>query len=378
MRSLAAAVTLGTMVLGAAPSRGPLFVPGPGSPLALGKAPNGIVAADLDGDGRPDIVTTNGRSHDLSVLLGDGRGGFLPAPGVSPSLPVAPHLAAAGDLDGDRRLDLVVTAHDSFDVFVWLGDGRGGFRPARGSPVRALDGERPHNHGLALGDLDRDGNLDVVTTDDGAHAVAALLGDGKGGLSRAPGSPFHVGREPYPLAQGDVNSDDRLDVVTPCVGSDSLSVLLGDGRGGFASAPGSPVAVAPRPYFAALGDVDGDGSPDAVVSHDDAQIVTVLLGDGAGGFTPAPGSPLDVGRRLWELALEDVDGDGRLDLLGAGGAVLVLHGDGAGRFRPAPGSPYPSGRGSWTLAIADFDLDGKRDVATADLEDGTVTVLLAR
>jgi hypothetical protein len=290
-----------------------------------------------------------------------------------------PHLAAVGDLDGDRKRDLVATSHDSHGLFVWLGDGTGRFAAPPGTPFPALPGGRPHNHGLALGDVDGDGDLDAVTADDVAHAVAVLLNDGKARFRPAPRSPFPVGREPYPLALGDVNKDGRLDVVTPNVGGASVSVLLGDGRGAFLAAASPPIAVTARPYFVVLGDLDRDGALDAVASHDDVSLVTALLGDGRGGFRPAPGSPFDIGRRPWKAVLTDLDGDAKQDLvLGAGGAVVVMLGDGRGRFSPAPGSPFPVGRGSWSVAVGDLDGDGKSDIATADLEAATVTILLRR
>ena len=116
-----------------------------------------------------------------------------------------------------------------------------------------------------------------------------------------------------------------------------------------------------------------------VPSHDDVSLATALLGDGHGGFRAAPGSPFDIGRRSWKAALHDFDGDGRRDLaLGAGGAVVVSLGDGRGRFRPLPGSPFAAGRGSWSVAVGDFDGDGRGDIATADVEAGTLTILLQR
>jgi hypothetical protein len=354
------------------------FVPGPGSPIPVGGGANGIEAADLNGDRKLDLVVTSGGKSAVVLFLGDGRGGFAPAPGAL-AVPAPPHLSAVGDLNADGRPDLVATSHDSHGVFVWLADGKGGFAPAPRSPFQALSGGRPHNHGLALGDVDGDGDLDVLTADDTAHAVAVLLNDGRAGFLAAPGSPFGVGREPYPFALGDVNKDGRLDVVTPNVGGASISVLLGDGRAGFKPAPRTPIAVTRRPYHVALGDLDGDGTVDAVTSHDDGSLATALLGDGRGGFRAAPGSPFDVGRRPWKAVLRDLDGDGRPDLvLGAEGAVVVTLGDGRGGFQPLPGSPFAAGRGSWSVAVGDFDADGRGDIATADVEAGTLTVLLQR
>jgi hypothetical protein len=353
-------------------------VAAPGSPIAAGGQPSGVIAADVDGDGKPDLLAAIGARSAVSILLGDGHGGFSPAPGSPLVTATALHLVAAGHIDRDGALDLVATGHDSHGVFVWLGDGTGKFRSAPGSPYPALAGGKPHNHGLGVADLDRDGMLDVVTTDDEAHVVAVLRGDGRGTLRPAEHSPFRVGEQPYPPALGDLDGDGWLDVVTPDVESGTLSVLLG-GPAGFRAATGSPIRVTARPYFVALGDLDGDGRLDAAASHDDVSLVTVLLGDGRGGLRSAAGSPIDVGRRAGQVVIHDVDGDGSRDLvLGSQDGVIVTRGDGRGRFAPVPGSLLPAGRGAWTVAVADFDGDGKADVAAAAVESGTISVLLQR
>jgi hypothetical protein len=338
--------------------------------------PGSILSSDLDGDGRLDLVVTGSRSSAIVVLAGDGRGGFTRAAGPALAVPLPPHLVAAGDLDRDGKTDLAATAHDSHGVWVWRGDGRFGFTAAPGSPFPALAGGRAHNHGLALADVDGDADLDVLTTDDVAHVVAVLRNDGRGALEPSPRSPFSTGSEPYPPALADLNGDGRLDVITPDVRAGTVSVLLGDGQAGFA--PATAAGVTARPYFVATGDVDGDGKLDAVVTHDDVSRVTVLVGDGRGGLRPATGPPLDAGRRGWKAALHDMDRDGRLDLVLAANGVVVMLGDGRGGFSAAPGSPFPTGRGSWSLALGDFDADGRTDAATADFEAGTVSVLLQR
>lgn len=244
-------------------------------------------------------------------------------------MPVAPHLAAAGDLKGDGKADVALTGHDSHGVHVFLGDGRGRLAAAPGSPFAALAAGKAHNHGLALGDVDLDGDLDMATTDDEAHCVPILLNDGRGRFAPAPASPFVADREPYPLALADLNGDGRLDVLTPNVGAGTISVLLGDGKGGFAAAAGR--------------------------------------------------SPLDIGRRTWKAVLHDMNADAALDLvLGGGGAVVVLLGDGRGGFELASGAPFSVGREARTVTLGDFDGDGKTDVASADLGAHTVTILLQR
>ena len=354
-----------------------LFTPAPGFPLSLGGRPNDIAVADWNKDGKLDIVTCNAEDT-VTVLLGNGRGVFTPAPG-SP-INVAAHLIAVGDVNNDRNTDLALTHHDSFGVVILLGTGDGKFAAAPGSPFTAHQGTKAHNHGLALNDLNADGNLDITTSNQDDNSVSVLLGDGRGGFTAAAGSPFAVGRAPYPHAVGDVNGDGRRDIVTPNVGSNDVSVLLGDGRGGFAVAAGSPYAVANRPYYIAIGDVSGDAKPDLMMTHDDINLMTTLLGDGRGEFAPAPASPYDLGRRAFRLVTADINKDARADLVigtEASDSVTVLLSSERGGYTHAAGSPYTAGR-SPKVAVGDVNGDGKPDIITANNESGDVTVLLGK
>lgn len=358
-----------------AQSRGPLFTPAPGFPLDIGSSPNDIAVADWNKDGKLDIVTCN-EGDTVTVLMSNGRGGFTPAPG-SP-INVAAHFIATGDVNNDGNPDLALTHHDSFGVVVLLGAGDGRFAPAPGSPFAAHQGTKAHNHGLALSDVNSDGRLDITTSNQDDNSVSVLLGNGRGGFTPAAGSPFAVGRAPYPHAVGDVNGDGRLDIVTPNVGSNNVTVLLGDGRGGFAPAASSPYAVATRPYYVAIGDVSGDAKPDLITTHDDINLMTTLLGDGRGGFTASPASPFDLGRRAFKLVAADVNGDARADLvIGTEGhdSVAVLLSDGRGGYTPASGSPYAAGR-SPRVAVGDVNGDGRPDIITANSGSSSITVLL--
>jgi hypothetical protein len=243
-----------------------------------------------------------------------------------------------------------------------------------------LSAGQPHNHGLVFADVNGDGALDIGTSNQNDNSVSMLLGDGRGSFRAAPGSPFKVGHAPYPLALGDVNGDGKLDVVTPDVRSNTITVLAGDGAGRFSPAEGSPYGVAFRPYAVALGDLNGDRRVDIVSAHDDITLLTVLLNDGKGRFRPSPGSPVDIGERGSEIVLADFNRDGRLDVATGTAAdhLSVWLGDGTGRLSAAPGSPYPAPRGPWKLAVGDLNDDGKPDLVVTGLEEGVVTVFLGR
>ena len=351
---------------------------GPARPLLVHAASlqiqaGNLAAADVNGDGRDDLLVPSGRSLHV-MIAGAGRTFARAEAGATVALPEPANEIALGDLNHDGKLDAVTAGHDSYAVTPLLGDGAGGFTPAPGSPVAARDpGKRPHTHGLALTDVNGDRHLDVLTVNQDDDDLAVLLGDGNGGFARAPRSPFTCGPAPYPFAMADFDGDGNGDVLVPNTGGAAVSLLRGDGKGAFAPRESIPVTHE-RPFFVAAGDLTGDGKPDAVVTHDDRREATVLVNDGRGRLARA--RSLDLGGGAWTVVIRDADGDGKPDLVvAARDAVRVMLGDSRGAFTPAPGSPYPTGKGTWRVAAGDFNADGKLDVAATCVEEGKVVVL---
>ena len=352
----------------------------PGSPIKLPSGGHAFVAGDVDKDGHIDlVVAANDR---LLVMRGDGKGRFTQAAAAPTAVPGA----GAGemvlaDFDRDGVLDWSGSHHDRYEIVVVLGRGDGTFRPAPGSPFSARQGPRPHTHALVAGDVNGDGNLDLVSGNNHDNDVSVLLGDGKGGFQLAPGSPFACGPSPYPVALADVDDDGDLDIAVPNSGPDpqSISVLLNDGRGSFRMTEGSPFKADGAAYFVAVADLNGDRHMDIVATHDDASDASLFFGDGKGGFRKAANSPLKLGNRGWSVVPADLDKDGNVDLaFGAERGVVVLLGNGRGDFRRAAGSPFRTGRGTWRIEVIDVNQDGKLDFISNNVESDDISVLLAR
>jgi hypothetical protein len=321
------------------------------------------------------------------VLLGQGKGRFAEAAAGRPTTPESAGEMAIGDLNGDSNPDLVYVSHDSYNATMLFGDGKGGLALAPNSPIVMKEGKHPHTHGLALGDMNGDNKLDIVTVNNSDNDVSIAFGDGRGGFTRAP-TTFPVGPSPYPLALGDVNDDHQLDIIATATAtgparaqqlpfSRALTLLLADGRAGFRSSQ-LPLRTG-QPWFVAIGDINGDRKPDCVATHHEQSALTVMLGDGRGGFSETSESPFDLGHSAWQIVLADVNRDSKPDVIAAAGdGVRVMLGDGQGGFTPAQGSPFVVGGGTWQLAVGDVNGDGKPDVVTANSESDTISILLGQ
>jgi hypothetical protein len=221
---------------------------------------------------------------------------------------------------------------------------------------------------IASGDFNGDGHLDLIASPNNLSNELILL-LGRGGTERfGPPTTFNAGGQALRISVGDFNGDDKPDLALAIDGfgqpSGRLSILLNDGTGKFSAA--NIVSLLGDPYKAVLGDVNNDGKLDIVTGlytgTTDGK-VTVILGNGAGGFTQAPGSPFfTLSRNAAEVVIGDFNEDGKPDLAipGSSVGIDVLIGDGTGSF--AAGVPVPGSVGSFALTEGDFNEDGHLDL----------------
>ena len=346
-------------------------------------APELLVAGDFNQDGNMDLAVNCAGFDVIAILFGDGQGGFtlrghFPVDTLTKGLQV-------GDVNRDGHLDLVNCSNWGYDETVLLGDGLGAFHVATapseidgdGGPVRLL-----------LRDFNNDGWLDIFVNGPDDDVCLLYFGDGKGNF---PAPPLEEGvTHPFGMDAGDLNGDGNLDMAVTSssleLGASTVTILLGDGAGGFTI---STFSVNDGPASNMIGDLNNDGIPDIVVAgagpgNTTGNFISTYLGNGNGQFALKQNIALGQGNLKGDIALGDFDKDGKLDVAfpKTGSQipnehsrdVLLFFGDGTGNLVTGP--VLTVGQEPHTVIAVDLNHDGHLDLADTNRTDGTVTVLL--
>jgi formylglycine-generating enzyme required for sulfatase activity len=308
------------------------------STLTVGSFPVSVVAADVNGDGRVDLICANNGDNTLTVFANNGSGVF----GANATLPVGsgPAYVVAADVNGDGKLDLICANNGTNTLTVLTNNGNGVF----GANATLTVGNGPFT--VAAVDVNGDGSLDLICANSGTNTLTVLTNNGSGVFGA--NATLTVGDGPFTVAAADVNGDGKVDLMSANVDS-TLTVLTNDGSGGFVFSATLPGGTGPGSVAAA--DVNGDGKVDLICADMYGGTLRVLTNNGSGVF--GANATLTVGNGPFSVVAADVNGDGKVDLICPNigdNTLTVLTNNGSG--------------------------DGKVDLISANAFDGTLSVLL--
>ena len=363
----------------------------------MGNSPRALTTLDLNGDGAPDLIVANYYDNTVSVLLNTtAPGATTPSFATQQTFATGTHpfYLAAADVNGDGKPDLAVANRGDNTVGVLLNTTAPGATTASFAPQQTFGtGSNPAN--LVFKDVNGDGRLDLLVANRNDNSLSVLVNTTAPGASVpsfANQETFATGTTPLGLAVGDLNGDGLPDVVILNFVDNTLSVLLNTTVLGEASVtpdfPQTTFASGAGPNSVAVGDLNGDGKPDIITANEHDNTISVLVN------TTTPGSPtLSFANQQTFggayqtprfLTVADVNGDGKPDVLTAyydsDVVAVLLNGTVTGSTTVSFTSSVTLATGSSkprSVSVGDVNGDGKPDVLVTDYT-GTAALLLFR
>jgi hypothetical protein len=343
-------------------------------PFPTSAGPISIAASDFDGDGKPDVVISNGgQSNNIQVLVNHSTPGVLSfITKINDTLPNGddPDVVAVGDMDGDGKPDIVVSTVLSPRLYVYLNTSTAG-NISFAAPVIFDQGN--YCQGMTVGDLNGDGKPEIVVANVADGNISVYLNNSTvGNLAFAARMNLTSSANdvPYAVVIADIDGDGMADIATADPGSDSVSIFHNSGTSGgpLSFASYANFVVGSTPESIAAGDLDGDGKPDLVTGNYGGTSISFLHNTSTSGIVSfGTSSSVSAGTNPQAVAISDLDGDGKPDVVAAnfGNAnISVYHNNStSGTITLAAQVTYATDYDPFAIAAVDMDGDGFPDLS---------------
>ncbi len=369
--------------------------------FTTGVLPYGVAIGDFDGDGKPDFVVTNNTDNSISVFRNTGVGDSISSNSFAAAVNFAvgrgPWGVAIGDLDGDGKLDIVVSNGNSGTISVFRNTSVSGSITA-GSFAPKVDfatgGGGGGGYGIVIADLDGDGKPDIVVTNRNSNTISVFRNTSSiDSISFAPNVDFATGALPYGVAAGDLDGDGKLDLVVANSGTDSLSIFQNTSTIGsitFSSfASRVDLATSGTPIAVAIADLNGDGKPEIISANTSNSTLSIFQNKSSSGSITSGSFDAGIDFKLNSapnsIALGDFNGDGQADIAVANGnsnTVSVFQntastGGNISSTSLASEVDFTTASLPYGLAIGDLNGDGRPDLVATSSGTNTVSVFLS-
>ena len=340
-----------------------------------GSGPSAVAVVDVNNDNKTDIIVANYDSNNVGVLLNKGNGTFGSQTTFSTGSGSEPYAVAVVDVNSDNKPDIVVANEGPNNVGVFLNTGTGTF----GSQTTYSTGSNSGPCSVAVVDVNSDNKPDIVVANSATNNVGVLLNAGSGTFLSQTTYSTGSGSNPYAVAVGDVNSDNKPDIVVPNSALDNVGVLLNTGTGTFGSQTTYSTGSGSKPYAVAVIDVNSDNKPDIVVANYGSNNVGVLLNTGSGTFHSQTTYSTGSGSTPFSVTVVDVNSDNKPDIFVANEGsnnVGVLINIGNSTFHSQTTYSTGSNSGPLSVAVVDVNSDNRPDIVVANDNTNNVGVLL--
>jgi hypothetical protein len=344
------------------------------SSLNSSSQPRSVVVGDLNNDHQMDIIVANSGRNTIGVFLSKGDGTFANQQTYSTGSESHPYSIAVSDFNNDNYLDIAVANYGTNNIGIFLGNGRGAF-----SDQNLISLGSSHPLFVTVTDFNNDHRTDIAVVNYGTNDIGILLGYGNGYFQNQ--TTYFTGYDsiPYSLAVGDFNKDNQLDIAVANYGTNNVGIFFGYVNGTFSSQQNYTTTANSTPSSIAIGDFNNDNLLDIVVANNGTGNIGLFLGQDNGTFLPQTTYPIGSKAYPQYITVGDLNKDNELDIVivdSQNDQVHVLLGYGNGSFANITTYDTTSGSSPFWIAVADFNNSNQSYIVVANYGTNNVLVLI--